>query len=365
MAETAQAAFKDVFSAVRFRQIATLLAEIDPKFDSKRFLKLATTGLEPLTLTQRMRHGSHALRATLPTDFPAAIAVLKQLAPNLPRDFTAMMLPDFVGAFGADHFDESMDALRFLTRFSSSEFAIREFLRRDQARTLAVMERWSLDPDEHVRRLASEGSRPRLPWSFRLVALDADPSPVLALLHNLRADPSLYVRKSVGNHLNDISKNHPAWMLARLGSWDLAHPHTHWIAKRAARTLIKAGHQPTLRFFNFTGKPAVKLSAFKLTPARLKLGQVLGFSFTLTSTSRRTQRLAVDYVMHYVKASGGTAPKVFKLREFSLAAGQSLRLSKRQTIRNFTTRKHYPGRHSLEIQVNGRILGRQGFLLQV
>ena len=365
MAEPAQPAFKDIFGPVRFRQVAAHLSEIDPKFDAKRFLKLATTGLEPLSLLQRMRHGSHALRATLPADYPAALAVLQKLAPSLERDFTAMMLPDFVGAYGADHFDASLESLRFLTRFSSSEFAIREFLRRDLHRTLAVMERWSLDPDEHVRRLASEGSRPRLPWSFRLEKLVADPTPAAAILQNLRADPSLYVRKSVGNHLNDISKNHPDWMLARLASWDLTHPHTQWIAKRAARSLIKAGHQPTLRLFNFTGKPAVKLSGFRLAPARLKLGQVLEFSFTLTSTARRPQQLAVDYVMHYVKASGGTAPKVFKLREVSLAADQVLRLTKRQTLRNFTTRKHYGGRHHLEIQVNGRILGRQSFLLRV
>jgi 3-methyladenine DNA glycosylase AlkC len=126
-----------------------------------------------------------------------------------------------------------MEALKFLTPFSSAEFAIREYLKRDPARTLAVMERWSRDPDEHVRRLASEGSRPRLPWSFRLESLVTDPSPTLTILENLRVDPSLYVRKSVANHLNDISKDHPDWMLARLKSWDRAHPHTQWIAKRA------------------------------------------------------------------------------------------------------------------------------------
>jgi len=162
------------------------------------------------------------------------------------------------------------------------------------------MERWSLDPDEHVRRLASEGSRPRLPWSFRLENLVAYPTPAAAILENLRADPSLYVRQSVANHLNDISKNHPEWLLARLETWDLAHPHTQWIAKHGARTLIKAGHQPTLRFFNFTGKPAVKLSVFRLALTRLKIEQVLEFSFTLTSTARKPQQLAVDYVMHYV-----------------------------------------------------------------
>ena len=365
MAETAQPALKDIFSAARFRQVATLVADVHPGFDRKRFLQLATNGLEPLSLLQRMRHGTHALHATLPDDFPAALDVLRKLAPRLTGDFTGMMLPDFVGVYGAGHFDASLDALSYLTRFSSAEFAIREFLRRDLPRTLAVMERWSLDADENVRRLASEGSRPRLPWSFRLDALVADPSPTAPILHHLRADPSLYVRKSVANHLNDISKDHPDWMLARLASWDLAHPHTQWIAKHAARTLIKAGHQPTLRLFHFTGKPAVKLQAFHLAPSRLKLGQVLEFSFTLTSTSRRPQQLAVDYRLHYVKASGGTAPKVFKLREVRLAPGQTLRLAKRQTLRDFTTRRHYPGRHYLEIQVNGQILGRQSFLLRV
>jgi 3-methyladenine DNA glycosylase AlkC len=365
MAELAQPALKHIFNPARFRQIAALLTESYPKFDAKRFVQLATTGLEPLSLLQRMRHGTHALHATLPIDYPAALVVLRQLAPRLDHDFTAMMLPDFVGVYGAEHFDESLEALSFLTRFSSSEFAIREFLRRDLPRTLVAMERWSRNPDEHIRRLASEGSRPHLPWSFRLDALVTDPSPVTPILENLRADPSLYVRKSVANHLNDISKDHADWMLARLASWDLAHPHTQWIAKRAARTLIKAGHQPALRLFNFTGKPAVRLSAFRLTPTRLKLGQSIEFSFALTSTSRRPQQLAVDYRLHYVKASGGTSPKVFKLREVGLAAGQTLRLSKRQTLRNFTTRKHYPGRHHLELLVNGQVLGRQTFLLRV
>ncbi len=287
------------------------------------------------------------------------------MAPRFGEGFTALVLPDFVGCYGLDHFDLSLDALQFFTRFGSSEFAIREYLRRDLKRTLKVMKRWSRDENEHVRRLASEGSRPRLPWSFRLEALVTDPSPAASILENLRADPSLYVRKSVANHLNDISKDHPDWMLAKLKSWDLAHPHTQWIAKRAARTLIKAGHQPALHLFNFGGKPAVKLTDFKVTPARLKLGQALEFSFSLTSTTRKAQSLAVDYVIHYVKASGDTSPKVFKLRELTLAAGETQDIRKRQTIRNFTTRKHHAGRHRVEIQINGRILAQGQFVLVI
>lgn len=352
-----------MYNPAYYRRVADLLGAEHSGFDRKRFLTIATAGLADLTLIQRMRRATDAAHATLPDDFPAAVAVLRRIAPALPSGFTGIWLPDFVGRHGHAHFEESMKALKFLTPFSSAEFAIREFLQRDLTRTLAVLEGWSLDENEHVRRLASEGSRPRLPWSFRLEALVSDPAPAAPILENLRTDPSLYVRKSVANHLNDISKDHPDWMLARLKSWDLSQPHTQWIAKRAARTLIKGGHQPALHLFNFGAKPAVKLTGFKVFPARLKLGQTVEFSFSLTSTSRKTQSLAVDYIIHYVKASGGTSPKVFKLRELTLAGREALVISKRQTIRDFTTRKHYPGSHRLEIQVNGRILAVSRFAL--
>lgn len=363
MADETQPALKEMYNPARYRQIAGLLAEAQPGFDHQLFLAVATTGLAELTLLQRVRRTTEACRAALPSDYLEALRVLTRLAPNVGHNFVGIFLPDFVGQYGHAHFEESMAALKFLTPFSSAEFAIREFLKRDLRRTLAVMERWSRDENEHVRRLACEGCRPRLPWSFQLAALIADPSPAAQILENLRADPSLYVRKSVANHLNDISKDHPDWLLRRLAAWDLTHPHTQWIAKRAARTLIKAGHQRTLALFNFTGRPAVKLTGFKLMPLRLKLGRTLEFSFTLSSTSRQGQRLAIDYRVHYVKASGGTAPKVFKLREVTLGAGERTSISKRQTFRNFTTRKHYSGRHRLEILVNGSVRARDQFVL--
>jgi 3-methyladenine DNA glycosylase AlkC len=243
MPDDTSPALKEMFNAARFRQLAGLLTDACPGFDRKRFVALATAGLAELTLLQRMRRTTEACRATLPEDYLEAVAVLKRIAPRVQHGFVGIFLPDFVGQHGHAHFDESLEALKFFTPFSSAEFAIREFLKRDLSRTLAVMERWSRDEDEHVRRLASEGSRPRLPWSFRLEALVRDPSPAWPVLENLKTDPSLYVRKSVANHLNDISKDHPDWMLTRLESWDLANPHTQWIAKHAARTLIKAGHR--------------------------------------------------------------------------------------------------------------------------
>lgn len=358
-------ALKHWFDAARFAALADVFAAVAPGFDRGRFLAEATHGLDSLALLARLRRGTEALRAALPGSYLATLPVLRAAAPRIEHPFVGMLLPDFVGRYGREHPAESLEALYYLTRYSSGEFAVREFLRRDLHGTLRVMAGWAEDENEHVRRLASEGSRPRLPWSFRLDALVADPAPTVPILDRLRADPSLYVRKSVANHLNDISKDHPEWMLVRLRGWDLAHPHTAWIAKRAARSLIKAGHAGALGLFRFDVKPAVRVEGFALARRRLRLGQALEFSGTLVSTARRPQRLAVDYVVHYVKQRGGTAPKVFKLTEVELAPRGAVTVAKRQVLRDFTTRKHHGGRHRVELQVNGAILAGADFWLAV
>jgi 3-methyladenine DNA glycosylase AlkC len=223
------------------------------------------------------------------------------------------VLPDYVGLYGKDDFDTSMEALKIFTAFGSSEFAVREFLRADPRRTLAVMQAWSLDESEHVRRLASEGSRPRLPWSFRLDALMADPELAAPILDNLKADPSLHVRKSVANHLNDISKLHPAWVMERLEGWPLDNPNTAWITRHALRTLIKRGDRRALAVIGAGEKPKLLLHDLKVSPKKLRLGERMSLSFGLKSTARKSQRLVVDYTVHYVKKSGASSAKVFNL----------------------------------------------------
>jgi 3-methyladenine DNA glycosylase AlkC len=256
-----------------------------------------------------------------------------------------------------------MEALKFFTAFGSSEFAVREFLRRDLPRALGIMTAWARDENEHVRRLASEGSRPRLPWSFRLDALVADPSPAVPILEQLRNDPSLYVRKSVANHLNDIAKDHPAWVMDRLESWPLHQPHTAWIAQRALRTLIKQGDRRALAIIGAGAKPQVLIRELALTPRNIKLGSRTTLSFRLESQARKAQRLVVDYVVHYVKKSGATAGKVFKLKELTLAPAAAVTFARALHIRDFTTRVHHPGRHVVEIAVNGEKLARAFFEL--
>nr|MBP7513836.1 DNA alkylation repair protein [Flavobacteriales bacterium] len=220
------------------------------------------------------------------------------------------------------------------------------------------------DESEHVRRLASEGSRPRLPWSFRLDAVLKDPELITPILERLRADDSLYVRKSVANHLNDFSKDHPAYMIDMLRSWDRKHPHTAWIAKHASRTLIKAGNVNALALFAFDSKVKVRVDDLIISPKRVKLGDTLQFSFTVVSEAAREQQLVVDYAVHYRKAGGGTSRKVFKLKEVALGARASLGITKRQRIVDFSTRKHYAGEHVVEVMVNGKERAKASFMLK-
>jgi 3-methyladenine DNA glycosylase AlkC len=354
-------ALKEMFDTARFRQIAADVTAVYPDFDSEKFLALSLPELESRALMQRLRLMTESLHQTLPSDYDKALAILRKLAPRIGHSFVSLILPEYVSLYGLENFTTSLAALRFFTAFGSSEFAVRHFLRHDLKRTLAVMEIWSHDTNEHVRRLASEGSRPRLPWSFRLDELITDPSPVITILENLKGDPSLYVRKSVANHLNDITKDHPNWVLDRVEGWPLDDAHTAWIVKRALRTLIKKGDTRALAVIGAGEKAEVNVREFVVQPQELRLGDRLSLSLTLESTSPKTQRLVVDYAVHYVKKSGGTSAKVFKWKELSLDPGTSVTLTRSQSIRDFTTRIHHPGRHVVETMVNGESLAKSHF----
>jgi 3-methyladenine DNA glycosylase AlkC len=358
---TENTALKEIFDERRFRQMALDVTAIFPAFDTTHFLSIALAGLEELSLMQRLRRMTQALHTTLPAHYRQALDILRAIAPRMDTGLATLVLPDYVGQYGQDDFDISLDALRYFTSFGSSEFAVREFLRRDLKRTLAVMETWSCDASADVRRLASEGSRPRLPWSFRVDAIVADPALTAPILENLRADPSPYVRKSVANHLNDMTKAHPDQVLDRLAAWPLEDPHSAWIARHALRSLIKAGNARALAVIGAGGVPRVKLSSLAVTPARVALGERVSFSFDLASGSNESQRLVIDYRMHYVKKSGTTAGKVFKLKELTLGAGERVSIERTQHIRDFTTRVHYAGRHEIEILVNGLCLAKGFF----
>ena len=361
MADIERTALKDIFDEKRFILIARDVAAVWRPFDVERFLAVGLNGHSQLSLLQRLRRVSIALRETLPPDYPEALDILFKLGSRTDKGFVSLFLPDFVGQYGQEHFELSMRALKAFTKLGSSEFAVREFLRADLTRTLRVMMDWSLDDDEHVRRLASEGSRPRLPWSFKLQSVIDHPNLTLPLLANLAQDSSLYVRKSVANHFNDVSKDHPEWLLDALEKWPRDHPHPIWIAKRALRTLVKAGHPRALSQVGASDEVSVAMQKFDVSPISLSLGDRVTLSVELLSQSDVSQQLVVDYRVHYVKKSGGTSPKVFKMKELTLAPREQVGFKRLQIIKDFSTRTHYCGHHLIELIVNGRCLGQSSF----
>jgi 3-methyladenine DNA glycosylase AlkC len=360
--KTNRSRMKHWFDEAFHRRTATQLAALDARFSATRFLDHALAGLEDRELLSRLNRTAEAFHIALPVSFPEQLSVLQAHAPQIGHNFTAIWPCAHVAAHGLDQPELSLTALKELTPHGSAEFALRPFLQRDPVGTLAVLAGWAASPNEHVRRLASEGSRPRLPWGIRLHSLVKDPSPTLPILCLLRADPSLYVRKSVANHLNDISKDHPEVVLDVAASWDLTCGHTAWIVRHALRTLVKRGHPRALELLGAGVAPQLD-ARFTATPGRVPIGATVTFGATLTSNASRSQSLVIDYVVHYVRSAGKSFPKVFKWKRLDLAQGETVTLIKRQTFRDFSTRRHLPGLHRVELQINGRRLAESAFTL--
>lgn len=261
-----------MFNQPYYNKLAGAFKQVYNPFPTEKFLKDVLEPLAALSLNERMRHTSGTLHQHLPNDYIKTIGIMKEVIPMLPTGYTALVFPDYVGQYGTHDFNTSLDALHEFTRFGSSEFAIRHFLKLDFEKTIKKMLAWSEEDNEHVRRLASEGSRPRLPWSFKLEAVIKNPTHTQPILENLKQDESLYVRKSVANHLNDITKDSPDHVLRLIKRWDKSHPHTAWIVKRGCRSLFKQGDKKSLAAFNYTKDAQMAIKNFTLAPATVKIG---------------------------------------------------------------------------------------------
>ncbi len=261
----------------------------------------------------------------------------------------------YVAQYGLDHFEASMHAQYELTQRFSAEFSIRSFLERYPEETLARLEVWARDPSPHVRRLVSEGTRPRLPWAPRLRRFQEDPRPVLHLLELLKDDPELYVRRSVANNLNDIGKDHPDVLVETARRWlEDASEERQWLVRHALRSAVKRAEPGALDVLGYGSDAAVKIGNVRLTPKRPVTGGSVNVAFEITNAASRHQRVLVDLRVHFVKANGSASPKVFKLSTLDLAPGETAALKKTITLENLTTRKHYPGTHRVEVVINGR-----------
>ena len=321
--------------------------------------RLAAVGgeLGDLSLRERTDLVSAALLADLPADYPATAAIVRRALVDpgfagwtmwpVGETVTTLALAD------AAHFDDGLALLAEITPRLTSEFAIRRMLEADLPRALPVVLAWTGHPNDHVRRLASEGTRAFLPWAIRVRSLLAAPDATVPILDALYRDESDYVRRSVANHLNDLARQNPELVVEVATRWS-AEPdeNTAWVVRHGLRTLVKKAHPGALGLLGFA-PVSVEVGAPVLVSPSITLPGELGFSFVLTNTGQTTERMAVDYVVHFVKSNGSQAEKVFKLTATTLAPGESVTLTKRHALRQMTTRVHYAGRHSLELQVNG------------
>jgi 3-methyladenine DNA glycosylase AlkC len=363
--------FKNLFTPAVVVALGEQLAAAGP-FDAEAFTAAAVDGLDERELKDRVRHTAAVLRDHLDPDFEVALAhVLRSLPPAAAGENAVgpgigqWVLCQLVEAYGVEHPAVSIPALRELTQRFTCEFAVRPYLDRYPDVALPYLHEWSADPDEHVRRLASEGSRPRLPWGQRLQGFVADPGPVLELLEGMRDDPSEMVRRSVANNLNDIAKDHPDRVGEVAARWlEGASKERKTLVKHALRSLIKQGHPGALEALGY-GEPRVELAGFEVTPALVELGTGIEIRLEMVSTHGEAQPLIVDFAIHHRKANGGLTAKVFKWSTRTLKAGGTLAMVKRHAIRPISTRRYYAGEHRVEILVNGRSLGLRSFELVV
>ena len=364
---------RDVFNEKVVSQLADNLLRAWRGFDARGFSHAVNSRLHDLSFSGRAALIRDSLWEYLPKDFPRALEIiLKALPPEIVEDdlngydgFIVMPQNDFVAKYGLDHYDLSMQALYQMTKRFTAEGAIRSFILKYPERTLAILSDWAEDENPHVRRLVSEGTRPRLPWAMRLKPFIEDPRPVLLLLEKLKTDPVLMVRRSVANNLNDIAKDNPDQVVKTLRRWSkIDDEGTQWLIRHAARTLVKQGNIGVLEVLGFDEQAKVSVSKIQVDKPVVKTGGDLNFSFGIKSKSKQAQNLVIDYVIHHVKANGKLKPKVFKLAKKKLEAGETLEISKRHSFRPISTRKYYEGVHRLEIQVNGVILAETNFVLE-
>lgn len=362
-------ALKHLIGPGTARDTADAVAGALSTFDRAAFLDDILPVIDGLELMQRGQCIADALRRHLPDDFEATAAILHACLPAPDRTglsgWALLSFNQYVAAHGRDHLEAALGLLKALTPHFTAEFGIRPFIADDQEKALAIIAGWVNDPNHHVRRLASEGTRPRLPWAMRLPALVKDPKPLLPILEALIDDPEDYVRRSVANSLNDIAKDHPNLVA------DFVERHAQgaskdrlWLLKHASRTLIKKGHGKALANFGFA--PLDDVTA-KLTMESELVGfpGELAFEVLLANTGKDMRTVLVDYVIHHQKRDGSLSPKVFKGKSLQLKPGESVTIAKRHAFRPITTRVYHPGGHRLEIMVNGVVQTGADFNLGV
>jgi 3-methyladenine DNA glycosylase AlkC len=355
---------KDYFNEQTVGSLATAVQEDYVTFDGEAFTACVfDEGWASRELKERIRHITVVLHDLLPEDYRTALGVLRQAMSDV-DGIVQWVFTDYVEVYGLDDWEASIPALEEFTEHMSAEFAIRPFIVRYPERTMAQMLQWAEHESAEVRRLASEGCRPRLPWGIRLPALMANPAPILPILERLKNDESDSVRKSVANNLNEIAKDHPDVVLDVLRRWQPdATDRVQWITGHALRTLVKQGHPEALALLGYGTGEQIAVRNLAVEPEAIDVGEQVTMSFDVESKSDEPLNLMIDYVVYHMKATGQLSPKVFKLTKRTIQPGDVLHITRNHSFAPVTTRRYYPGLHAIEPKINGRLFGRVEFML--
>lgn len=364
---------KNIYNDVFFAELKISLQTAIKNFNYQSFLaQVKNKEWHLLELKQRMRCLSTALHSHLSGNYKTQLAQLVKLTQALPANsklqyssLAYMYIPDFLAQYGLNDFDLSLKAMEKINLVTSCEFAIRPYLLVNEKKVMKQMLAWSKHPHENIRRFASEGCRPALPWGASIPSLKRDPSAILPILENLKNDASVYVQKSVANNLNDISKDHPELVIEIAKKWQGSSIVTDWIIKHGCRSLLKSGHTDVLELFGNATNVKCALSHFKLSKEKIQIGEDFSFEFKLNLIEKKDAKLRLEYAVYYRKANGGLSKKVFKINERLYPHSKSLLFNKKHSFKNLTTRKHYAGGHVISIIVNGKECAKKEFVLTV
>ena len=344
---------KDQFFQPPFiKKLAKALESHAPGVSAVTFAKaVKASPWKELELMDRMRKITDCVQSSLPDTYPEALVILCKVAEEF-KGFDSLVFPDFVGRYGTDFLEESIPALQQFTEMCSSEFAVRSFIERYPKPMFKQLKLWAKSSDMHHRRLASEGCRPRLPWSFALKEFKKDPSPIFPILEILKADTEDYVRRSVANNLNDISKDHPEEVIKLVRRWQGTSVETDWIIKHACRTLLKQGRPDVMHLFGFSSPRSVTCSPVYFDKEIVRIGNEVIFKCSIKTTKKALGKVRLEYVVHFKKSNGQTSPKVFQISE-KVESTSAIVIEKRHSFKDLSTRKHFPGDHRFELRVNG------------
>lgn len=349
--------------------MAQEIAKFDKKFDAYAFVKDSTKNISKLEMKERVVQISENLHKHLSGTYKKNLeTLLKTLKNNKSTGIDNFILwpyTHYIETEGLDEFEASMKTLYEITKNFTSEFGVRPFFNRYPEKVYTLFNEWTADPNEHVRRWVSEGTRPNLPWGMKIDHLKKNLKKNIQLLDKLKNDPSLYVRTSVANHMNDISWLDPDLTVRTLKKWNKANTNEMtWIVKRALRNLIKQGHPEALRLLGYDSNVNSSVSSVKLSKSKIHEGESFELSFNLKNTDSQIADFMVDYSIHYPKANRNVSKKTFKLKSLKLDPQEDIKICKKISFKKVTTRKHYPGKHLVEVQVNGLVKARTAFILQ-